>query len=106
MARFLIEVPHAAEERECALAVKILLSTGSHYLSHADFGCLDGEHKAWVVVEVDTKEEARFVLPGVYRSQAKIVQLNKFSLQDMEELLAHHRGQPRGDARESAAVPG
>jgi hypothetical protein len=46
MPRFLIEVPHEATARECALAVKILLTAGSHYLTHADFGCRDGEHKA------------------------------------------------------------
>jgi hypothetical protein len=96
MARFLIEVPHEPSEKECALAAKILLSTGSHYLTHADFGCTDGEHKAWVIVDVDSKEEARFVLPAVYRRQAKIVKLNKFSLPQLEDLLAHHQTQPGG----------
>ncbi len=90
MARFLIEVPHGPEVTECALAIKVLLSTGSHYLTHADFGCLDGEHKAWIVVEVDSKKEALFILPPVYRPQAKIVQLNKFSLREIEEILEHH----------------
>ncbi len=91
MARFLIEVPHEAKEQECALAVKILLDSGSQYLAHADFGCLDGEHKAWVIIEADSKEEARFVVPSVFRPRAKIVQLNKFSLGQIEEILAHHR---------------
>jgi hypothetical protein len=91
MARFLIEVPHEAKEKECALAVKILLDSGSQYLTHADFGCLDGEHKAWVIIEADSKEEARFVVPSVFRPRAKIVQLNKFSLDQIEEILAHHR---------------
>jgi hypothetical protein len=75
------------------MAVKILLSTGSQYLAHADFGCLDGEHKAWIVVEVDTKDEAKYILPAVYHAQAKIVKLNKFSLAEIDELLAHHQGQ-------------
>ncbi|NNG46319.1 MAG: hypothetical protein HKM86_04285, partial [Deltaproteobacteria bacterium] len=56
MAKFLIEVPHEPEERACALAIQILLKTGSHYLTNADFGCLDGEHKAWVMIDVDSKE--------------------------------------------------
>jgi hypothetical protein len=91
MARFLIEVPHEATKEECVRAAKILLSTGSQYLAHADFGCLDGEHKAWVILDVDSKEEARFVLPAVYRSQAKIIELNKFTLRELDELLAHHQ---------------
>ena len=90
MARFLIEVPHEAEKKECALAVEVFLKTGSHFLTHADWGCLDGEHKAWIIVELDNKEEVRNILPPNYRSQAKIVRLNKFSLEEIEEILAHH----------------
>ena len=94
MPRFLIEVPHEADTRECALAAQILLSSGSHYLTHADFGCLDGEHKAWIVVEADSKEEVRFVVPSIFRPRAKIVQLNRFSLEELEEILACHQEQP------------
>lgn len=90
MARFLIEVPHEAEKIACARAIRILLTTGSHYLTHADFGCLDGEHKAWIIVEVESKDEARAILPPVYRTQAKIVSLNKFSVEEIDELLLHH----------------
>lgn len=91
MARFLIEVPHEATARECILAAKVLLSTGSHYLSHADFGCCDGEHKAWVIIEADCREDARFLVPSVYRHLAKIVQLNKFTLAELDEMLQHHQ---------------
>lgn len=91
MARFLIEVPHEAETVACARAVQVLLSTGSHFLTHAEYGCLDGEHKAWIIVEVENKEEARLILPPVYRSQAKIVQLNWFSLEEIEEITRHHK---------------
>ncbi|MDI6449878.1 hypothetical protein [Anaerobaca lacustris] len=98
MARFLIEVPHEARTKECALAAKILIGTGSQYLAHADFGCLDGEHKAWIIVEVGTKEEARFIVPPLFRPRAKIVQLNKFSLGELEEILECHEEQPLEEA--------
>jgi hypothetical protein len=90
MARFLIEVPHEEEKTSCALAVHTLLKTGSHFLTRADFGCTDGEHKAWIIVEVESKEEARTILPPAFRSQAKIIRLNKFSLEEIEALLAKH----------------
>lgn len=90
MARFLIEVPHEAEKVECARAIQILLRTGSHFLTHADWGCLDGEHKGWVIVEVESKQEVRSILPPAYRSQAKIVELNKFTLEEIDEILRHH----------------
>ena len=91
MARFLIEVPHEAEKVACARAVQVLLKTGSHFLTHADYGCLDGEHKAWMIVEIESKNAARAILPPAYRSQAMIVQLNKFSMEEIDEILTHHR---------------
>ena len=90
MGRFLIEVPHPAEKKACLEAVKLLLETGSHYLTHADFGCMDGEHTAWIVADMENKEEARSILPPVYRADAKIVKLSKFSLAQIEELLQRH----------------
>jgi hypothetical protein len=91
MAKFFIEVPHEAEAVACAKAVRVLLATGSHFLTNADWGCYDGEHKAWINLEVGSKEEARSILPVPYRSQAKIVQLNKFTLEEIDEFLGHHR---------------
>ena len=92
MARFLIEVPHESEMVACARAVQLLLQTGSHFLTHADFGCRDDDHRAWIVVETASKEEARGVLPPAFRGQARITELNKFSLAELKELLEHHRG--------------
>lgn len=92
MARFLIEVPHESDAIACARAVQVLLSTGSHFLTHADFGCHDGVHKAWIIVDVDSKDEARAILPSVYQSEATIVQLNKFTITEIDEILSHHRG--------------
>ena len=91
MARFLIEVPHDEETKACARVVEIFLKTGSHFVTHTDWGCMDGEHKAWLIVEVDSKEEARQVLPPAFRPQARIVGLNKFTLEQIDEILAHHR---------------
>jgi hypothetical protein len=90
MARFLIEIPHEAEMVACARAIHVLMTSGSHFLTNADYGCKDGDHRAWIIVDVDDREEARRLLPPLYRSQARIVGLNKFSLEQIEELLAHH----------------
>ena len=90
MPRFLIEVPHEAEKVACARAVQVLLSTGSHYLTNADFGCMDGDHKGWLIVEVDNRDEARAILPPIYRSQAKIVQLSRFSMEELDRIIRHH----------------
>ncbi len=90
-ARFLIEVPHDVTTLECARAVETVLKSGSHFLTRADWGCKDGEHKAWIIVEVQNKEEARAIVPPSIRSKAKIVQLNSFSLDEIEAILRHHQ---------------
>jgi hypothetical protein len=92
MAKFLIEVPHEASKAACAQAIRVFLETGSHFLTHADWGCLDGVHKAWITVDVDSKEEARTILPAALRPQAEIVKLSEFSMEDVEEMERHHQG--------------
>jgi len=90
MAKFMIEVPHGPDHVHCDRAARIFLATGSHFLTHADFGCEDGEHKAWLTVEVDSKEEALRILPPGLRAQARVVRLSKFSLSDLGEMLRNH----------------
>ena len=91
MPRFLIEVQHETDQLACARIVQIFLSTGSHYITHADWGCMDGEHSAWITVEADSKEEARCILPPAFRSEAKIVALNKFTMEQIEGILSQHQ---------------
>jgi hypothetical protein len=70
MARFLIEVPHEAELVACVRAIEVFHETGSHFLTNADWGCLDDVHKAWFILEAEDKEEARYVVPPAYRQQS------------------------------------
>ncbi|NIV38398.1 MAG: hypothetical protein GWN58_55960, partial [Anaerolineae bacterium] len=55
MTKFLIEVPHGSEEIACLRAVQTFLQTGSHFLMNADWGCSDGEHKAWLMLETESR---------------------------------------------------
>ena len=91
MPKFLIEVPHAGDLQACARVVQIFLATGSHFLTHADWGCMDGEHSAWIIVEVESKEEARSILPPAFRSEAKIIGLNKFTIEQIDKILGRHQ---------------
>ncbi len=90
MPRFYIEVPHEAEKVACLRAIKVLQETGSHFLTNADYGCKDGDHTARIVVELDSKKEALMIVPSAYRRKAKVVQLNSFSVEEIDELLRHH----------------
>jgi hypothetical protein len=92
MSKYLIEIPHGSEKIECLRSVSILLSSGSHFLTNADWGCTDGEHKAWFFMDANSKDEALMIVPPAYRKDTKIFQLNKFKLKDVKELLKHHEG--------------
>ena len=94
MPRFLIEATHEAETVACAKVVQIFLATGSHFLTNADWGCMDGDHRALIIVEADDKDEARHVLPPAYRSDAKITRLSKFTMEQIERTLARHGHHP------------
>lgn len=91
MNRFLIEVPHESTKEACERAIRVFLETGSHYMTHADWGCEDGEHKAWIIVDLDSKEEAMAILPPLFRHEAKITALRKFTQSDIGEIKEQHR---------------
>jgi len=90
MERYLIEVPHGMTSKACAHAAEILMRTGSHFLTRAEFGCRDGVHKGWIIVEVESREDARNILPTELRPIANIVLLNHFTLQEIDELKQRH----------------
>jgi len=92
MDRFLIEVPHTAEVAGCARVVKVFLDTGSHYLTHAEWGCDDGVHSAYVILDAQDHEEARMIVPPAYRDVANVVHLKKYRMSDVDELIADHGG--------------
>jgi dihydroorotase-like cyclic amidohydrolase len=91
MTKFLIEVPHAEETRACARVVQIFLATGSHFLTHADWGCEDEVHSAFITVEAENKLEALRVLPPQFRSEAKATALTKFTMEQIDAILSDHQ---------------
>ena len=91
MTRYLIEVPHENSKEACARAVRTFLATGSHFMTNADWGCHDDVHKAWFIVDVDSREEASAILPPLLRRDATIIALQRYGLQDFEEAKEQHR---------------
>jgi hypothetical protein len=93
MERFLIEVPHGEDKASCMRAIEVFLRSGSHFVTHADWGCMDGDHKAWMLVEVEDKKSAMMILPTAYRRNAKITKLHRFTREEIgmpDRLLDQH----------------
>jgi hypothetical protein len=93
MHRFMIEIPHEPDPASCQAAHKIFAESGSHYLTHADFGCGDGVHNAWLVIEADSHGEARLVAPPQFRHATRVTEVRRYAWTDGDEphaLAANH----------------
>jgi hypothetical protein len=56
--------------------VKLIQSAG--YLNNFEFGCNDGVHTGWAMIEAENAAEALGVVPAIARSKARAIKLNKF----------------------------
>ena len=87
MPKFLIEVPHEADTLECTRVVHVFLSTGSHFLTNAEWGCKSGVHSAWMLVDMDNQADALAIVPPAFRAHARVVGLTRFTLAEIEPAL-------------------
>lgn len=79
MDRYLVISPHT--EGDCKQALKEVNAIG--YITHFDWGCADGDHTGWVVIEAENTQQALLVVPAMQRHKAKAVKLVKFSPTDV-----------------------
>jgi len=85
MDRYLVEIPHDSDKAACLAAIKIFAESGSHYLTHADFGCEDGVHDAWLIVDATSHDEARLVAPAQYRDKTRVTRVKRYEWVDGDE---------------------
>ena len=84
MDRFLVESPHTTHE--CKLAVKLVQSMG--FLNSFDWGCKDGIHTGWTVIEAENAAQALGVVPAL-RETARAVKLSKFDSETVDKWETH-----------------
>ncbi len=53
-----------------------------------DWGCDDGVHCGWMIVELDSRDEAMQIVPVHFRQQVRIVQLNQFTREQIASRMA------------------
>jgi hypothetical protein len=82
MDRYLVISPHT--EQDCKQAIKDVYAAG--YITHFDWGCMDGDHTGWVTIDAENAGQALLVVPTSHRRTARAVKLVKFSLSDVEKL--------------------
>ena len=87
MANYLIEIPHSGNVIECRQVIKLFVTSGSHLLANAQWGCKDGVHKAWFIGDFESKDQALQVIPPLLKRNANIIELVKFNLDDVEKFV-------------------
>lgn len=84
MALYLISSKH--EPEECLRAMDEELKKGSEVLDKFYFGCKDGDHTAYALVDVKDKDEALSLVPDFLQEAACITRVYKFTPADIKSL--------------------
>ena len=88
MTRYLIELTHEDEHTACLKALRAIERYGAHLLTEMDWGCKFGTHCGWLIAEVDNRNDAVRLVPPEFREDARIVELNKFTREEIRALSA------------------
>ncbi len=92
MPRYLIEMSHGNEHTACIKALRAIEKLGSHYVTNADWGCKDGVHSGWLIAELRSRDEAMMMVPPEFRQEARVVELNRFTREEITSLIAELEG--------------
>ena len=85
MEKFLIEIQNGGDRASCLRSIQSFLSSRTHFVTSVEWGCIEGEHKAWLIVKTGNREDAMRIIPAAYRQNAKITRLHKFTEKEINE---------------------
>ena len=77
MSNFMIETPHT--KAECVRALDELVDAGGDALAKYEFGCLNGDHTGYALVEAENAAEALKLVPRLLRPKAKIIPVDRLT---------------------------
>jgi len=84
MPKYMVEMSHT--QRECVWALKTLLDGAPSFLAQFDWGCQDGEHIGWAIVEAENKFHAQELVPVSLRPKTRILELSQFTPEQVRAL--------------------
>jgi hypothetical protein len=76
MDRYIVISAHTAED--CKMAVKQFRQYNAGFLTHFEWGCLDNDHTAYVIIDAESHENARMSVPPLFRKKTKVIKLTYF----------------------------
>ena len=82
MDKYIIESTHTNEN--CSLLLEEVSAMG--FLHNFEWGCEDGVHCGWAIIEAESAEQALLVVPSLARDTARAIRLVKFTDEMVKEL--------------------
>ncbi len=80
--RYLVISAHREEECKNALGQVPAMD----YITHFEWGCMDGEQTGWAIPEGESAKEAMMAVPCAERHSASIVKFTRFPPADIEKM--------------------
>ena len=87
MQKFLIEIKNGGDRASCLRSIQSFLSSRTHFVTSVEWGCIEGEHKAWLIIKTGNRDDAMSIIPSAYRQNAKITSLHKFTGKEIDETM-------------------
>jgi hypothetical protein len=79
--RYLIQSTHKPED--CLTVLDDVAAQDKKLLTKLDWGCMAGDHTAYIIVEATSEDDARSKLPEKMRANAKVQKLNHFTVAEI-----------------------
>ncbi len=83
MDKYFVESPHTPQE--CLRALDEILEKGPGLLAEYEWGCMAGDHTGYAIVEARSESDVKENIPSFLRGKARVVQLNKFTPEQIRE---------------------
>jgi hypothetical protein len=81
---YMITSPHTVEE--CMHALDKTAEMGHQNVSQWKWGCMSGDHTAYAMVQAESHDEAKRMVPDIVRSKARVAKLDQFTVDQIKNM--------------------
>jgi len=82
MKKFLVISEHTRED--CVKAVQHFKQYHMNFMTHFEWGCKDGDHRAYAFVDAESHDHARMAVPPALRDKSRAVCVVRFTEKDLK----------------------
>ncbi len=90
MAEFIVQVPHTPQE--CSQVMESFSDRDRSFLGKLRWGCHSGEHNAWAMIQANSEDEVRAMIPDALKQRVKITKVEQMSLEQIKSMHAEKAG--------------